>query len=54
MARQGKLGYFKARGYQDKAAGAPLKTDTIFNLASMTKVMAIACALTLYEEGRCR
>jgi CubicO group peptidase (beta-lactamase class C family) len=52
IARQGKLVYFKAHGYQDKAAGVPLKTDAIFNLASMTKVMAVAGALTLYEEGR--
>lgn len=52
VARGGKLAYYKAIGYQDKAAGTPLATDAIFNLASMTKVMTVVGALTLYEEGR--
>lgn len=52
IAREGKLVYYKAIGYQDKAAGTPLKIDAIFNLASMTKVLAVVSALTLYEEGR--
>jgi CubicO group peptidase (beta-lactamase class C family) len=52
ISREGKLVYYKAFGYQDKAAGTPLKTDAIFNLASMTKVLTVVSALTLYEEGR--
>jgi CubicO group peptidase (beta-lactamase class C family) len=52
IAREGKLAYYQAIGYQDKAAGAPLKTDAIFSLASMTKPMVVVGALTLYEEGR--
>ncbi len=52
IARDGKLAYYKAFGYQDKAAGTPLKTDAIFNLASMTKVLTVVTALTLYEEGK--
>jgi CubicO group peptidase (beta-lactamase class C family) len=52
IAREGKLVYYKAFGYQDKAAGTPLKMDAIFNLASMTKVLTVVSALTLYEEGR--
>lgn len=52
IAREGKLVYYKAIGYQDKLAGTPLRTDAIFNLASMTKVLAVVSALTLYEEGR--
>ena len=52
IARNGRLAYYKAIGYQDRAAGTPLRTDAIFNLASMTKVMAVAGALTYYEEGR--
>ncbi len=52
VARGGKLVYFKPLGFQDKAAGAPMKADAIFNLASMTKVMTVVGALTLYEEGR--
>ena len=52
IAREGKLVYYKALGYQDKNAGTLLKTDAIFNLASMTKVLTVVSALTLYEEGR--
>lgn len=52
IAREGKLAYYKAIGYHDKTAGVPMKTDAIFSLASMTKVMAVVGALTLYEEGR--
>ena len=52
IARDGKLVYYKAIGYQDKTAGTQLKTDAIFNLASMTKVLTVVTALTLYEEGR--
>lgn len=52
IAREGKLVYYKAIGFQDKAANLPMKTDAIFALASMTKPMVVVGALTLYEEGR--
>lgn len=52
VARNGKLVYYKAIGYQDKGANTPMKTDAIFALASMTKPMVVVGALTLYEEGR--
>jgi CubicO group peptidase (beta-lactamase class C family) len=52
VARRGKLVYFEAFGLRDKAAGAPMTTDTIFSLASMTKPMTTVAALQLYEQGR--
>ena len=52
IARQGKLVYFKAFGFADKAKGLPMATDTIFQLASMTKPMAAVGALALTEQGR--
>ena len=52
IARNGRLVYFKSHGYLDKAAGTPMPRDAIFNLASMTKVMASVAALRLNEEGR--
>ena len=52
IARRGKLVYFEAFGYRDKAAGVPMTTDTIFNIASMTKPMAAVAALQLYEQGK--
>ena len=52
IARKGKLVYFEAFGYLDKAAGTKMTTDAIFNIASMTKPMVTAGALMLFEEGR--
>jgi len=52
IARRGKLVHFEAYGYLDKAAGVPMRTDAIFNLASMTKPMAAVAALQLYEQGK--
>ena len=52
IARRSKLVYFEAFGYRDKAAGVPMTTDTIFNIASMTKPMAAVAALQLYEQGK--
>ena len=52
IARQGKLVYFKAFGQADPVAGLPMRTDTIFQLASMTKIQAAVGALALTEQGR--
>ena len=52
IARKGKLVYFEAFGYADRAAGTPMTTDAIFNIASMTKPMVASAALMLYEQGR--
>jgi CubicO group peptidase (beta-lactamase class C family) len=51
IARRGKLVYFEAFGYRDKAAGVPMTTDSLFSIASMTKPMAAVGALKLYEQG---
>lgn len=52
VSKNGKLVIFKPYGYLDKAANKPMTTDAIFNLASMTKVMAAVSGLTFYEEGK--
>lgn len=52
IARDGKLVYYKAHGFLDKAAGTPMPLDAIFNLASMTKVFASVGGLALNENGR--
>ncbi len=52
VARHGKLVYFEAFGYRDKAGNAPMTTDAIFNIASMTKPMTAVAALQLYEQGK--
>src|SRR5213083_953693 len=48
IVRRGKLVHFESYGYRDKAAGAPMSPDTIFNIASMTKPMVAVGALQLY------
>ena len=52
IARHGKLVALDAYGFRDKAAGVPMTTDTIFNIASMTKPMTAVGALMLYEQGK--
>jgi CubicO group peptidase (beta-lactamase class C family) len=52
IARHGKLVAFDAYGWRDKAAGVAMTTDTIFNIASMTKPMVTVGALMLYEQGK--
>ena len=52
IARDGKLVYLKAFGYRDKEAGKPMQVDSIFGLASMTKIMTAVGALSLTEQGR--
>src|SRR5246500_6041472 len=52
IARHGKLVKFDAYGFRDKEAGTAMTTDTIFNIASMTKPMTTVGALMLYERGQ--
>ena len=52
IARHGRLVMLDAYGWRDKAAGVAMTTDTIFNIASMTKPMTTVGALMLYERGQ--
>jgi CubicO group peptidase (beta-lactamase class C family) len=52
IVRHGRLVMFDAYGWRDKAAGVAMTTDTIFNIASMTKPMTTVGALMLYERGK--
>src|SRR5215217_7313567 len=52
IARRGKLVALDAYGWRDKAAGVAMTTDTIFNIASMTKPLTAVGALMLYEQGK--
>ena len=54
IARHGRLVELDAYGWRDKAAGVAMTTDTIFNIASMTKPMTTVGALMLYERGQIR
>jgi CubicO group peptidase (beta-lactamase class C family) len=50
VARKGKLVYQEAFGMQ--TANAPMTTDTIFRIYSMTKPLASVAAMILVEDGR--
>src|SRR5450432_3605753 len=52
IARHGKLVALDAYGFRDKASAVTMTTDTIFNIASMTKPMTAVGALMLYEQGK--
>ena len=52
IARHGKLVALDAYGWRDKAANIPMTSDTIFNIASMTKPMTAVGGLMLYEQGK--
>src|SRR3954465_12314519 len=48
----GKIVMFDAFGFRDKDAKAPMKTDAIFRIASMTKPIVSVAAMILAEEGK--
>jgi len=52
VARKGKLVYYESFGFLDKSKNTPMPKDAIFSIASMTKPVVAAAALTFYEENR--
>ncbi len=52
VARHGKVGFFEAFGKQYPAGGAPMRTDSIFRIYSMTKPIVSVAVMMLWEEGR--
>ncbi len=51
VARNGKLVYSDAIGYQDKQNGIPMKEDSLFRIYSMTKPIVSVAAMMLVEDG---
>ena len=51
VARKGKVVHFNAQGLRDVDTGAPMTTDTIFRMASMSKPITSVALMMLYEEG---
>ena len=52
IAHDDKLAYLQAIGTQDRAKQVPMKTDSIFWIASMTKPVTSVAAMMLVEEGK--
>lgn len=51
VVRDGKVVHFEASGHQDVEAQEPMAEDTIFRMYSMTKPIASAALMILWEEG---
>ena len=52
VVRDGQVAYFEAAGGADLEHGTPMRTDTIFRIASMTKAVVSVGVMMLVEEGR--
>jgi CubicO group peptidase (beta-lactamase class C family) len=52
IARKGKIAYYDAIGYQDREKKIPMKRDSIFRVASMTKPFTSLAIMMLVEEGK--
>jgi CubicO group peptidase (beta-lactamase class C family) len=52
IARDGKVADFEAIGFQDREKKAPMGTDAIFRIASMSKPITSVAVMMLVEEGR--
>jgi len=52
VARKGKVVHLEAHGALDFESNRPLRTDTLFRLASMTKPMTAVAVLMMMEEGK--
>ena len=54
VARRGRVAHFEAHGLKNIDADAPMRKDTIFPIASMTKPVTGVAILMLVEEGKVR
>ncbi len=52
VARNGKIAYEKAFGYQSREGNVPMKSDAIFRIASMSKPITSVAVMMLVEEGK--
>ena len=51
LIKDGKIGYHKAFGWSDIESKKPLKKDTLFRIASMSKLITTVAALQLFEKA---
>lgn len=51
VARHGKIAHLSTCGWRDIEAGAPLTSDTLFRIYSMTKPVTSVAAMMLHERG---
>jgi CubicO group peptidase (beta-lactamase class C family) len=54
VARDGKIAHLAAHGVKNLETGEPMRDDTIFRIASMTKPVVATAVMLLVEEGKLR
>ncbi len=54
VGRHGKVAHLAALGQMDRESNQPMKPDTIFRIASMTKPVVGVAVMMMIEEGRVR
>ncbi|MFJ8790259.1 serine hydrolase domain-containing protein [Streptomyces sp. NPDC102462] len=52
LARAGRVAHLSTHGHRDRAAGLPVRPDTLWRIYSMTKPVTAVAVLLLVEEGR--
>jgi CubicO group peptidase (beta-lactamase class C family) len=52
VAEDGQVVYRRAAGWADRENGVPVREDTVFRFASLTKAIVSVAALALVEQGR--
>jgi CubicO group peptidase (beta-lactamase class C family) len=52
IAKDGKIAWYKAVGFNDITTKEPMKADAIFRIASQTKAITSVAIMMLYEEGK--
>lgn len=51
VARRGQVAYLKAVGQRDIEAGLPMETNTLFRIASMSKLVTSVGMMMLIDQG---
>src|SRR5689334_16500241 len=52
VARHGRVASLESVGFQDLESKTPMRTDSIFRIASLTKPVTCAGVMVLVDEGR--
>lgn len=52
VCHRGEVVHVGEVGHRDVDAGSPMRRDTLFRIASMTKPVTVAAAMSLVDEGR--
>src|SRR5579872_1670308 len=52
IVRHGKIVFYDSSGFQDRASHTPIKKDSIFRIASMSKPITTVAAMILAEENK--